>query len=242
MTTASNMGIAVCNRVARPRDRKGIRIPRPGDRREKNAVSGRRLAYPQGTPEPGRVRSPWTLLETIYDEWLSLLNTPFVHLGLDEVRLPKEAQARRLSRIASARPASGGTVRTAVTPLVWADAPPTPKAYRDSVLRVLWYYGDGGGEPDQPAPEHPTDRGLCAADCPEKVIMAGGSDSRHTCLLEDRLSGRLPQPRSMGQLRRCPAELCRPAGGAMGWKHARRVASRFSGRRRRGVEPARQAA
>jgi hypothetical protein len=96
------------------------------------------------------------------------------------VRLPKEAQAQYLARLLPLVQRVAGQHGRTVTPLVWADAPPTPKAYRDSVVRVLWEYGDGSevSLTNQHLLNQHIDE-LCVADCPEKVFMAGGSGSKH---------------------------------------------------------------
>ena len=123
------------------------------------------------------------LLESMYDEWMPLLRSPLVHLGLDEVRLPKDAQAQHLARLLPLIARVAKKHSQTVTPMVWADAPPTPEAYRDRVIRVLWEYGDGnpvGSENKHLQNQHMAD--LAAPGCTEQVFMAGGSSSKHTPL------------------------------------------------------------
>jgi hypothetical protein len=122
------------------------------------------------------------LLESIYDEWIPLLRSPFMHLGLDEVRLPKEVQARHMEKLLPLVERVAKRHGRTVTPLVWADAPPTPEGYRDRVVRVPWEYGDGQ-QPVGLDNKHLMNQrigDLCAAGCQEQVFMAGGSGSKHT--------------------------------------------------------------
>ncbi|MCC6123589.1 MAG: family 78 glycoside hydrolase catalytic domain [Pirellulales bacterium] len=151
------------------------------------AVGGRKTHYPgigyhvrKASLNPDDPRT-LTLLESIYGEWIPLLNSPFVHLGLDEVRLSKDIQAQHMERLLPLVERVARQAGRKVTPLVWADAPPTPEAYRNSVVRVPWSYegqeeiGFGNKHLNN---QHIQD--LCAENCPEKVIMAGGSNSKHT--------------------------------------------------------------
>jgi hypothetical protein len=121
------------------------------------------------------------LLESIYDEWLSLPQISFLHLGLDEVRLSKEVQAQHLATLLPLVERVAKRHARPVTPLVWADAPPTPTVSRGSVVRVLWEYGDGSnvGLANKHLLNQHIDQ-LCAPGCSEKVFMAGGSGSKHT--------------------------------------------------------------
>lgn len=151
------------------------------------AVGGRKTHYPgvgdhirKAHLNPDDPRT-MTLLESIYGEWFPILNGPFVHLGLDEVRLSKDDQAKHLARLLPLVERVAQQTGRKVTPLVWADAPPTPEAYRESVVRVLWSY-DGQQEVGLEN-EHLSRqriRDLCADNCVEKVMMAGGSNSKHT--------------------------------------------------------------
>lgn len=121
------------------------------------------------------------LLESIYSEWFPLLEDSLVHLGLDEVRLATEPQARHMARLLPLAERVARRSGSKITPMVWADAPPTPAAYRDSVIRVLWSY-DGQHEVglENQHLNRQQIKELAAPDCRQKVIMAGGSNSLHT--------------------------------------------------------------
>jgi hypothetical protein len=151
------------------------------------AIGGRKTEYPgvgfhirKASLNPDDPRT-LPLLESIYGEWIPLLNSPFVHLGLDEVRLPKETQARHMSQLLPLVERVAQRSGRKITPLVWADAPPTPEAYRHCVVRVPWSY-DGQDEVSLENTHLRAQRipNLCADDCLDQVIMAGGSNSNHT--------------------------------------------------------------
>jgi len=124
----------------------------------------------------------YELLESIYDEWFAIIRGPFVHLGLDEVRLPAEEQARHLEGLLELVDQVAARHGKQITPIVWADAPKTPEKRRDRVIRCLWAYGDdkmGVGYQN----EHLLKQGLrqlSEPGCTERVFMAAGSGSGHT--------------------------------------------------------------
>lgn len=121
------------------------------------------------------------LLRAIYEEWLRLLPKPMIHLGLDEVRLPMEVQARHMDALLEMIGEIGESCGRPVTPIVWSDAPPTPLPWQSRVVRCLWNYGDGEANgPDNP---HLVKQGapwLLSGGSEERVWMAGGSGSLHT--------------------------------------------------------------
>lgn len=120
------------------------------------------------------------LLNTIYSEWFSVLQQPLIHLGLDEVRLPRELQAQHLKLLLPLVCQCAARHGVQASPIVWADAPATPDEYQDRVLRCLWEYGDGGAI--DLVNEHLKKQGieaLSAPGCKERVLMAGGSGSGH---------------------------------------------------------------
>ena len=129
----------------------------------------------------------YEVLERIYEEWLALRISPFLHLGLDEVRLPPAEQARHMrgllplvGRVASRH---GITIR----PIVWGDAPPTPKRWRQRVVRCLWDYAQHDAEFGRVGlrNRHLLRQGLrdlFRPDSNECVFMAGGSGSGHAAL------------------------------------------------------------
>lgn len=121
------------------------------------------------------------LLESIYDEWVPLLKSPFMHLGLDEVRLPKDLQAQHLAKLLPVVQRVADKHGRTVRPMVWSDAPPTPEAFRDRVVRVFWEYADGKAvslENKHLLNQHIDT--LAAPGCREAVFMAAGSGSKHT--------------------------------------------------------------
>jgi len=128
---------------------------------------------------PGDPRS-YALLRSIYEEWLPLLPEPMIHLGLDEVRLPAEDQARHLEGLLALLDDISEAHGREVTPVVWADAPPTPPRWRRRVVRCPWNYGDG--EPNGPENAHLQKQQvpeLLGGASDQPVIMAGGSGSLH---------------------------------------------------------------
>ena len=130
---------------------------------------------------PGDPRS-YELLESIYDEWFPIIKSPLVHLGLDEVRLPKEEQARHLEGLLEVVDRVAARHGRKITPIVWADAPKTPEKWRDRVIRCLWAYGDDKMRVGFQN-EHLIRQGLrelSAEGCRERVFMAAGSGSGHT--------------------------------------------------------------
>jgi hypothetical protein len=144
---------------------------------------------------PGDPRS-YELLESIYDEWFAILKSPLVHLGLDEVRLPAEEQARHLEGLLAVVDRVAARHGKEITPIVWADAPRTPERWRDRVIRCLWAYGDDKMRVGYQN-EHLIRQGLrelsacdyasggssprrMGAGCTERVFMAAGSGSGHT--------------------------------------------------------------
>jgi len=130
--------------------------------------------------KPGNAES-LELLRSIYEEWLPSLESALIHLGLDEVKLSAEEQAKHFERLLPLLDELGRKHDRVLRPIVWADAPGTPSAYRDRVVRCLWRYG----HPDSPElrTENLQRQGfdeLSADGCPESVFMAGGSGSLHT--------------------------------------------------------------
>ena len=120
----------------------------------------------------------YKLLESIYDELFPLLKHPIVHLGLDEVRLPKEQQAEHLVRLLPIVDKVGKKYSHEMKMIVWSDAPPTPPEYQDQVIRCLWVYGDSVALDNQHAVNQGIDI-LTQPGCRQKVFMAGGSGTRH---------------------------------------------------------------
>ncbi len=120
------------------------------------------------------------VLDSIYDEMFGALRQPFIHLGLDEVRLPMDMQSRHVAELLPHVFRVAEKHGVSAWPIVWSDGPATPAAYRGRVYRCMWAYGDDGviGLEN----EHLAQQGIEALsqpDCPERVLMAGGSSSMH---------------------------------------------------------------
>lgn len=122
----------------------------------------------------------YELLASIYDEWFPILPSPLVHLGLDEVRLSEEEQAEHLARLLPLVDEVAARHGVSVSPIVWADAPPTPAAYASRVIRCLWAYADSEVSVEFEHLAHQGMGELGQAGCTQPVLMAGGSSSLHS--------------------------------------------------------------
>jgi len=124
------------------------------------------------------------LLQAMLDEWVPLLPSPYLHLGLDEVLMPREPQAEHLERLLEVTEDLSARHGLALAPIVWADAPPTPAAWRERVVRCLWSYAEHAGYgPIGSENSHLLRQGLdrlAQPDVTERAWMAGGSGTRHT--------------------------------------------------------------
>lgn len=124
----------------------------------------------------------YALLESIYDEWFPIITSPLVHLGLDEVRLEPDPQARHLEGLLALVDRIARKHHREITPIVWADAPQTPPEYADGVIRCLWAYGDSV---ERVGSENPylVRQGLVELSepgCAQQVFAAAGSGSGHS--------------------------------------------------------------
>jgi len=137
---------------------------------------------------PGDERS-LALLEAIYREWGPLLPSPYLHLGLDEVLIDRAPQALHLERLLPMLERVGAEFGRDLRPIVWADAPPTPPAFAERVVRCLWAYGEHRGEGTVGLlDEHLVRQGietLSSPRCSVPVLMAGGSGAKHTPYTKD---------------------------------------------------------
>jgi len=127
-----------------------------------------------------KVGDPGTyqLLESIYKELFPLLKKPLVHLGLDEVRLPREEQTVHMRRLLPIVNRVGSKNGHEMEMIVWSDAPLTPTEYQDRVIRCLWVYDDSVALDNQYARMQGIDT-FIQAGCRQKVFMAGGSGTAH---------------------------------------------------------------
>ncbi len=126
----------------------------------------------------------YQILQSMYEELFPLLRFPVVHLGLDEVRLPREKQAEHLRRLIPLVDRIGQKFSKHLTMIVWSDAPPTPAKYRDRVVRCLWVYNDSVTA-QMPRALNQGLAELLQPDCTEKALMAGGSGTHHRPFSKD---------------------------------------------------------
>ena len=164
---------------------KGIHYPElvSGGFEEKYAGIGSHIRKSHLAPCDPRT---FELLDSIYGELFGALRQPLIHLGLDEIRLPVETQARHMTELLSRVSQCADRCGMQALPIVWSDAPETPNEYKDRTYRCLWEYGgklSGGGGIISPENEHLADQGIDAlsrSGCGQRVLMAGGSGSGHT--------------------------------------------------------------
>ena len=125
----------------------------------------------------------YDLLESVYREWLGVLDHGMLHLGLDEVPLPADQQARHFRGLLERIETVEQNLGRRITPLVWADAPPTPPGLADRVIRCLWSYPEHAEfGPISQTNEHLRRQGiesLTRLGSTETAWMGGGSGSSH---------------------------------------------------------------
>ena len=122
----------------------------------------------------------YDLLESIYSQWVPILNTRYMHLGCDEAG---GGSPEHLARLYAILKQLGDKNAKTIQPIVWADAAETPPELKGRYIRCLWDYGDGAGVSlDNPHLVKQGVRELVAPGCTEEAIMAGGSGSFHTPL------------------------------------------------------------
>lgn len=126
--------------------------------------------------EPGTFK----LLESIYDEMFATLPTPFMHLGMDEVRLPPEEQSRHMQQLLPLVFRCAEDHGVQAKPIVWSDAPETPDEFKEKVYRCLWKYDDAGIGPISQKLLRQGIEALSQPGCRQPVLMAGGAGSGHT--------------------------------------------------------------
>jgi len=120
----------------------------------------------------------YNLLESIYDELFPLFNQPMVHLGLDEVRLPKKDQAEHFVRLLPIVDKVGKKHGHEMEMIVWSDGPPTPPEYYDRVIRCMWVYDIDISQNKKSMQDQGFDY-LSKPNCRQKVFMSGGSGTIH---------------------------------------------------------------
>ncbi len=126
------------------------------------------------------------LLASIYREWFGIIKSPFVHLGMDEVRLPRDIQENHFEMVLTLV----DRVSREIRPMVWADAPATPQEYAAKVIRCLWSYEEHG-ELDLTG-DFLKGQGieeLMKAGCGQEAFMVGGSGSKHEAYSKSEYAG-----------------------------------------------------
>ncbi|MFC4995277.1 family 20 glycosylhydrolase [Rubritalea tangerina] len=120
------------------------------------------------------------LLDSVFREWFQVMECEYVHLGMDEIRMPKEDQAKHLEVLIPRVQKLAKEYGIEPKFIVWSDAPETPEAYKDIVIRSPWSYGnralDGGMSKHL---KHQKVPNLLGEGCKEKVLMGAGSSSSH---------------------------------------------------------------
>jgi hypothetical protein len=102
-----------------------------------------------------------------------------VHLGMDEVRLPKKDQSEHFARLLPIVDKVGKKNGREMEMIVWSDAPLTPPEYQDRVIRCLWVY-DSTITKNNIHVQREGIGYLTQPNCWQKVFMAGGSGAFHT--------------------------------------------------------------
>jgi len=120
----------------------------------------------------------YNLLESIYNELIPIFKHPMVHLGMDEVRLPKKDQSEHFARLLPIVDKVGKKNGREMEMIVWSDGPPTPPEYHDRVIRCMWLYDIAISSDNKSVQEQGFDY-LTQANCKQKVFMAGGSGTIH---------------------------------------------------------------
>lgn len=121
----------------------------------------------------------YELLESIYDELFPIFKHPIVHLGLDEVRLPKIDQSKHFNQLLPIVDKVGEKYGHKMEMIVWSDAPLTPPEYHNRVIRCLWVYDVAISLNNKFLQEQGFGY-LTQPNCPQKVFMSGGSGTLHT--------------------------------------------------------------
>jgi hypothetical protein len=130
------------------------------------------------------------LLASMYREWFEILKSPFVHLGMDEVRLPQDIQAKHFEMVLPMADRIGREFGREIRPMVWADAPATPGEYASRVIRCLWSYEEHG-ELDLRG-DFMKSQGieeLTREGCGQEAFMVGGSGSKHEAYSKSEYAG-----------------------------------------------------
>lgn len=122
----------------------------------------------------------FALLESVLSEWFKVMDCKYIHLGMDEIRMPKEDQAKHLEKLIPRVLKLAEKYNQKPKFIVWSDAPATPEAYKDIVIRSPWSYGnrklEGGLSKHL---KHQKMESLLDSNSKEKVLMGAGSSSAH---------------------------------------------------------------
>ena len=122
----------------------------------------------------------FALLDAVFSEWFKVMDCKYIHLGMDEIRMPKEDQAKHLEKLIPRVLKLAEKYNQSPKFIVWSDAPATPEAYKDIVIRSPWSYGnrnlEGGLSKHL---KHQKMESLLDPNSKEKVLMGAGASSGH---------------------------------------------------------------
>lgn len=122
----------------------------------------------------------FALLDSVFTEWFKAMDCKYIHLGMDEIRMPKEDQAKHLEKLIPRVLKLAEKYNQKPKFIVWSDAPATPEAYKDIVIRSPWSYGNRkleGGKSKHLL--HQKMESLLDPNSKEKVLMGAGASSSH---------------------------------------------------------------
>jgi len=122
----------------------------------------------------------FALLDSVFTEWFKSTDCKYIHLGMDEIRMPKDEQAKHLEKLIPRVLKLAEKYKQKPKFIVWSDAPATPEAYKDIVIRSPWSYGNRGLEGGKSKHLiHQKMESLLDPNSKEKVIMGAGASSSH---------------------------------------------------------------
>lgn len=122
----------------------------------------------------------YELLDSIYSEWIPIIKSPFIHIGLDEVQLDMESQTLHLEKLLSLLDRLSKKFNKNLIPIVWGDGPPTPVNYKNRVVRCLWSYADESEVgPENGHLINQSIHSMFNKNNEENFLLAGGSASTH---------------------------------------------------------------
>ncbi len=122
----------------------------------------------------------FAVLESVLSEWFAATTLPYIHLGMDEIRMPKPDQAKHLEQLIPRVLKLAEKYHQSPKFIVWSDAPETPEEYKNIVIRSPWSYGNRSLEGGKSGHlKHQKIESLLKEGATEKVLMGAGSSSSH---------------------------------------------------------------